>query len=392
MTTHNVTPSLKRRQFLKMASSAGIGKKMLMASPLTAGLLYNRFAEAAEDAKRAFLIYYPGGAPNGSWLPTDINTMNQASEPYAPVSQYCNFHNVQMVGGGHGNADGAMGGGANTIDTRLADTIGTDTPYSDFNLAFDLGSTRHDVMGRRGGQPKKPEEDADAAYKQLFGGPPPGGGAQALYQKQKNVIDANKAILDALQKKFGQHERERLETHIDALQKLDRRLSDASVFVPPEGCSDPELASRGQPTAGDNLKLLADIGIAAMRCGLTNVVTVQLSTSQCDWKYQGTFTENHHQTLHGKGYAEQVEVKKYLSGISAYIIQQLADTPDPTGGMMIDKTVFCETTDHGDGASHSASNSPWLVATNRPEFNTGRVIDEGTSTGVLNDMFTTLTS
>ncbi len=393
MLKHISNNPIQRRQFLKMASSAGIGTSILRSSPLIAGMMYNRFVEAAEDAKRAFLIYYPGGAPGNAWFPSSISAMNAASEPYADVAYCCNFHNVTMIGGGHGFSSGGMGGGGgNTIDTQLANIIGSDTPYTDINLGYDVGNT-HDIMGRINGQPKKPEENPQQAYKQLFGGPPPGGAAQALYDKQKIALDANKIALDALKKKFGQHELERLETHLDALSKLDKRLADAAKFVPPEGCSEPQFNLQSPSMdAAEHLKLMADIGITAMRCGLTNVVTIQLSTSQCDWRYNGSFSEGHHQTLHGRGHGDQVEIKRYLSSVSAYIIQQLIDTPDPTGGTMIDKTVFCETTDFGNGASHSSSNSPWLVATKRPEFDTGNVINGGTSTAVLDGVLNSLTA
>ena len=93
-----------RRKFLEMVGKAGLSTNLLRASPLVAGIMANRFAHAQDGAnKRVVFLFFPGGAPNGSWMPSGIGSMNQCTMPYAPVAEYCNFYSTEMgPGGDHG--------------------------------------------------------------------------------------------------------------------------------------------------------------------------------------------------------------------------------------------------------------------------------------------------
>lgn len=380
--------NLRRRKFFDMVAKAGVSSAVLRSSGLAMGMLANRFASAQDAAnKRVLFLSFPGGAPAGTWMPSSINSMNASSTGYASVASYCNFYSVDVPGGGHGGTHASLGGGANTMDVQLANVLGTSTPYSAINLGVEVG-TSNDLIGRRNGQVVRPEDSPQAAFSQYFSAPPPGGAAQALYEKQKTALDANKNALNALKTALGQEERERLDTHLAAIERIDRRLEDASQFVPAEGCANPTLPSEN--AAGEGIKkqlmLQTDIAVAALRCGLTNVATIQLDDSQCDWRYNGTFSEGHHQTQHGRSRNDVIEIMKFLSEAGAYVIQQLADAPDPAGGKLIDSTVFMLVTEMGDGMSHVQSGAPYILATNMPGFKKGTVGGGGSNRGLLGDL------
>lgn len=380
--------NLRRRKFFDMVAKASVSSAVLRSSGLAMGMLANRFASAQDAAnKRVLFLSFPGGAPAGTWMPSSINNMNVSSTGYASVASYCNFYSVDVPGGGHGGTHASLGGGSNTMDVQLANVLGTSTPYSAINLGVEVGTT-NDLIGRRNGQVVRPEDSPQAAFTQYFSAPPPGGAAQALYQKQKTALDANKNALSALKTALGQEERERLDTHLAAIERIDRRLEDASQFVPAEGCANPTLPSEN--AAGEGIKkqlmLQTDIAVAALRCGLTNVATIQLDDSQCEWRYNGSFSEGHHQTQHGRSRNDVIEIMKFLSEAGAYVIKQLADAPDPAGGKLIDSTVFMLVTEMGDGMSHVQSGAPYILATNMPGFKKGTVGGGGSNRGLLGDL------
>lgn len=380
--------NLRRRKFFDMVAKAGISSAVLRSSGLAMGMLANRFASAQEVAnKRVLFLSFPGGAPAGTWMPSSITNMNASSTGYLPVASYCNFYSVDVPGGGHGGTHASLGGGANTMDVQLANVLSVSAPYSAINLGVEVGTT-NDLIGRRNGQVVRPEDSPEAAFKQFFSAPPPGNAAQALYDKQATALDANRQALNALKTALGQEERERLDTHLAALERIDRRLKDAAQYQPPEGCANPTLPS--EDLAGDGIKkqlmLQTDIAVTALRCGLTNVATIQLDDSQCDWRYNGTFSEGHHQTQHGRSRNDVIEIMKFLSEAGAYAIKQLADTPDPAGGKLIDSTVFMLVTEMGDGMSHTQSGAPYILATNMPGFRKGTVGGGGSNRGLLGDL------
>lgn len=388
MNIYDKSFKLRRRKFFETIAKAGVSSSLLRAFPLVGGMMANRMASASEtNNKRVLFLSFPGGAPAGTWMPSSINNMNTSSTGYLPVAQYCNFYSVDVPGGGHGGTQASLGGGRNTMDVQLANILGANTPYSAVNLGVNVGNS-NDVIGRRNGQVVRPEDDPQRAFNQLFSAPPPGGEAERLYSKQKTVLDANREALNRLRTVLGQDERERLETHLAAIERIDRRLEDASAYVPAEGCAEPTIASENSTADATKkgIMLQSDIAITALRCGLTNVATIQLDDSQCEWRYQGSFSEGHHQTQHGRSRNDVLEINRYLSEAGAYTIQQLVETPDPAGGRMIDSTVFVLVTEMGDGMTHVQSGAPYILATNMPGFPSGTVGNGGSNRQLLNNM------
>lgn len=378
----------ERRKFLDMVSKAGISSALMRASPLVAGMMANRYASAAPVAnKRAIFLFFPGGAPAGSWMPQSISSMNESTKGYAGVAPYCNFYQTEMgPGGDHGKVHFALGGRVSrtSLDNELAVVMASNVAMPVYRLGVKCG-TSSDLMGRLNGSPSQCESDPTKAFNKLFKTPITGSGAATAYQKEKAALDINMEAIRAIKAKLGADEKMRLEVHETAIAQLDKRLSDASVFTPPAGCSSPVLPSGLSPMDDvvSILKTQSDIAIAAFQCGITNVITIQVDESQCNWNYKGTFSEGHHQTCHGRSRGDLVEIMDYLSKGAAYLIKRLVDTPDPAGGKLIDSTVFLQVTDMGDGRTHTNSGAPNILATNMPGFAKGTVGGGGTNTALL---------
>ena len=90
-----------------------------------------------------------------------------STEAYAEVAQYCDFREVNVIGGGHGAADAALDmGDRDSFDVQLSRLISADTPYSAVRLGVRCTTTR-DLIGRQNNQPivhdELPQENAGRA-------------------------------------------------------------------------------------------------------------------------------------------------------------------------------------------------------------------------------------
>lgn len=383
----------ERRQFLDMLSKAGIAGSLLKASPLVGGLMATRFAHAQSGTKRVIFVYTSNGAPRGKWLPTSLTTMNDATKAYLPVSRYCNFIPVKIVNGGHGATYKCLSAlesvwQRGTIDHQIARYISTNRPFQTVALGVQAGAGG---LSHISGQIFPSEDRPAAAYQKLFGA----GTSSNVIQKVK-VMDLHREALSGLKNKLGSFERNMLETHEESLNTLQNRLNNA-----PGACGLPAWNANGYDTQGPSAtggpgifkhqaELQADIIVAAISCGLSNVFTLQLGDTNGGWYGHGTsYKGDYHNACHSLPSA-YVEMANHMNGCVAYLIQKLIDTPDPAvpGTRLIHNTVLLQVTDMGDGAEHTDENGPNLLATAMPGFKSGTIFPQsnGTNLQLLNSL------
>lgn len=378
------TVAHKRRQFLQMVANSGISASLLRATPLAAGLMANRFAHASEiPPKRVIFLCFPGGAPAGTWMPTDINTMNASTQAYKNVAKHCNFYLADLHGGGQGYMHYALGGRVSktTFDMQLAETLGVNTPYPKLTLSIETNAT-NDLLSRKNGQPVRPFDNPQFAYDSIFGGPATN---TTTYTKHKLALDANLAGLNAIQSKLSADEKLVLEQHTHAISTLQKELEQTQQGA----CNKPVLPSSTDAVndIAKTLRLQIDIAVAALQCGLTNVASIQFSDSQADWVYNGpTFSSGHHVTTHGRPQAAYVEIMNYLGRNGAYLLERLLNTDDSEGKKLIESTVFAQVTNEGDMTDHTTTQAPHIVASKIPAFKAGTVGLRGDNITLLDDI------
>ncbi len=384
-----------RREFLGLASRIGAAA---LASPLVGGLLGTRVARAQATApKRVVFVYTPDGAPNGLWLPNG-NTLNVATQAYEGLQSVCHFREVEVVSSGHGLARKCLGAlrwsqdwTSDTVDQQIASVLGATTPYESYTLG--VQANPQEVIGRKSGDAVPAQNSPAAAYEQLFGGAPPTSDTAGFLAKKQSVMDVNRAALAELKGRLGTFERETLEKHEVALRQVEQRLVDSVNFEPAEGCESPAWNASGYPTDGGEgvpflhtAELQSDVIVAALSCGITNVMTLQLGWHQATWYGHDTnYRGDHHGSCHAAPAADNAEMTNYLSRCVAYLVQKLVDEDDPAapGTKMIDNTVVVQVTDMGDGQDHSGGNGPNLIATRMPSFRTGTTSSGGNNLEVL---------
>lgn len=390
-----------RRDFLGMLGKAGISGSLLKGSALASGLMASRFARAQNSAKRVVFVYCSNGAPDGLWLPNG-RTLNASTLAYEGLQDVCNFREVEVINSGHGLARKCMGElrwgsdwTGDTIDQQIASVLGATSPYPSYALGVQTLPT--EVIGRRAGNFVPAQDSPDAAYRQLFGSAPPAGGAQAHLTRKQSVLEINREALGSLKNKLAGFEKDMLDRHLEALDSIEQRLVDSSTVEVAEGCSNPAwnangYDSRGPIPDGDvgnfghQADLQTDIIVAAMECGLTNVMTLQLGTDQAVWFAHNTqYRGDLHGSCHAAPASANAEMTNYMSGIVADLVRKLLLRDDPAvpGTKMLDNTVVVQVTDMGDGRDHYGHNGPNMVATRMPSFKQGSVTRGGNNYHVL---------
>lgn len=362
----------ERRRFLEMIGKAGVSTKMLQASTVLGGVMANRFATAQEGTnKNVVFCYLNSGAVNGHWLPKGAGEMNIVTAPYAGVAGICNFREVDVKDAGHSNPKCALGAAQNggpggpTMDARIAEYLGAFSPYHSLYLGSQIAGQLCSTLGQ-------PETDPAAVFGKLFEGPLPAGNTDETY---KSAYGAQlRAIEQFLSpgKVLSADERAALETHQQAIEKIQANLENqlSGEGPDPGACSGLVDGIRTSHIV-DHGKTQADIIVAAFQCGLTKVATLQLGGEQGAWKGFGTnYTGDAHSSCHSvPNDGPNDELNAYLSQVPVYLIEKLRTTMGPDGATpLINNTVFVQVTCMGNGRDHSTPNGPFVVATQMPGF------------------------
>lgn len=375
----------ERRKFLDMIGKAGVSSSLVKASSLIGGAFATRQAMAAGGPHRVVYCYLDSGADDSSWLPSSASNMNVVTQPYGPsgydVSSICHFRQVNVHLNGHAAAFQSLGvtqWGSPTIDARIAPVLSATTPYTSMYLGSEATNdgTLCSTIGPC-------IDDPSTAYNRYFNSALPAGSTDETY---KSVYDSQMRAIESIKNKLSQDERQRLETHTAAIQRIEDRITavmssegpDLDAYKPNVPASVSGIVARG--------KVQADIMLAALQAGITNVGVLQLGNHQGSWVGSGTsFNGTLHTAAHGTPDNTAFnEMIRHLSEVPAYFIRRLMDEEGPDGQKMIDSTVFVQVTCMGNGMNHEPANAPFLVATRAPGFTSGFSASTGGATEDLN--------
>ncbi len=352
-----------RRNFLKVLASAGISKGLLQASPLVAGMMWSRVAEAQSGPNKSVIIYVPDGAIADQWFPSsNLSQLRPMSQPYSIVSGECNFlRNMSHHRGGHGVMPTIINNswGGDSFDVNIGRIIGEGLPFRYVNLG--VHSNGHGNLTRDNGTEVPFEDNPFNAFNRLFGN---GSSSSSSGGNPKtNIIDAHKDAIDALTSKLGSYERQRLDSHLTAIEETEQRLIDLGGGG--QSCnsgSPPATFPLTHANFEQQAHLQADIIALALQCNLTASCSLGLGNHQGEFSFPYlNFTGIYHQSIHGGNggdptYPHFRETRAHMSSLSAYLINRLR-----TAGVL-NTTIVCEVTDMGDGDGHGSNNVPLIMA------------------------------
>jgi hypothetical protein len=234
------------------------------------------------------------------------------------------------------------------------------------------------------GQPVNPEGDPYKIYGLLFGKPvegPPGDDLmiKSLFQQRKSILDSVGTALGRFSKRLGTDDRALVEGHLGAIRELEKQLA-----PPPGGAVD---ACAGPATGMIDLKnrreypnimnAHLDLMLAALRCGITQVATLQLGDGTGDnidfgfipgmsagTGYKAPFRNWHDLAHHpmGGGKDEKQLTDQWYMDRFADLLTKMKKISDPEGGSLLDNSAVLWGNTMGDGQAHSSQHIPFILA------------------------------
>lgn len=410
---------LSRRDVLRGAGGVALGLPLLdaMQHPGRAVAQSVPGYTAAGYPKRFLVWYTPDGTIPGNWTPEGSGREFTFSPILAPLEPFREklllIDGPDQTGGSGGDAhqsgaqgaltgqrcnpgpfqggDGFSAGWANgiSVDQRVADVIGQETPFRSLELNVQTGGeNNYGVISLRGpDRPVPGEQNPFAAYDRLFTDhtvDPGSSEVQLTNDRQRLVLDAVHENYVRLQQRLGAEDRQKLEQHAEALAEIEARLG-RRPSAALDACAPPALGdaldfgrNENFPTVG---RLQMDLMVMAMACDLTRVGTLM-------WAFGNNHThhvwvdpaivQGHHDMSHEPDTNEYAATT--LTAINHWYATQLAyllgrfDSIPEGDGTMLDNMVVVWINEMAKGNTHSLEDSHFVVAGGAGYFDMGRCL------------------
>lgn len=282
----------------------------------------------------------------------------------------------KVSGGGHSNAHGCLSSsrsiagspGGPTIDATISE-VSVGKPFDAVRLGVGTGnSLNFGTVAYDAGRPAPMILKPATAYGILFGSV----GGSTDFANRGDLLDFAAADVAAVRSQLRSGpERDKLEAYLASLEELRgrqdtlERLSGQLQAVAPEDPSTNPLYQ--SPDALDVFAAQAELATAALLGELTNVVVLGSGTGgDFNLTYHSVAEQRRHDIQHGSaGSAEMLEAAHTVSERQVEILAQmartLADTPEPTGGSMLDHTLIVYVSENGEQHHSTASEFPALL-------------------------------
>ncbi|SMF43435.1 Protein of unknown function [Alteromonadaceae bacterium Bs31] len=377
----------QRRDFLKILTSAGISRGLLQASPLVGGMMLSRMAEAQTGPDKSVVIYCPNGCIPSRWKPnSNLSSFPVMSKPYESIKDECNFLvNMSHQNGGHGMMPVLINNSwsGDSFDVNLGRILGGNKPFTYINLG--VHSNGHGYLTKDDGAEVPFEDNPFNAFNRLFGNLSTGGSSNT----KGSVIDAHKDALSALSSKLGNYEKQRLDSHLTAIEETEDRLNSlGGGSLSCDAAVEPSTFPLTFDTFEQQAHLQADILALALNCNLTSSASISFGNHQGEFSFPYLdFTGIYHASIHGgnngdSSYPHFSETRAHMSSLAAYVTQALKNVG------VLDSTIVCEVNDMGNGDAHSNRDVPLIMSGGGGAIRRGIASAGGSSYNQLNMIHT----
>jgi hypothetical protein len=372
--------SLPRRTFLR-----GVGASLAL--PLLDAMVPAATALAQTAAKRPTrfgFIYVPHGADMASWTPTAGGANFELSATLKTLEafkrQMVVISNLKRAGGQaemHAAAASGWLSGAvpkrteaedlacgTSIDQVLAQQIGQSSPFPTLEFGTEdftgyvggctpgYSCAYHDAIAWA--SPTRPlpmEINPRGAFERLFGDGGSDAQRRANLREDRSILDGILADMRALQSRLGAHDRARVDTYLQDVREIERRIQRNEAqqradvtFEKPLGIPDSFEAHSA---------LMTDLLALAYQTELTNIFTFMMSRegSQRTFGSIGV-PDPWHVTSHHGDKAEKIASNAKINVFCLQMVGRLLETlqamPDGDGSVLDRTLIF-----YGSGMANS---------------------------------------
>ena len=393
---------IRRRQFIK---HLGISAASL---PFVVGLPSLGLAAPARPRQRLIVMFSPNGTIPPAFWPEEEGRDFKLKEIMAPLEAFrdrmlilngvcnkvrgdgdnhmrgmsCLLTGIELFpgniqGGSHTPAGWASG---ISIDQEIRNFFQTreDTRTRFGSLEFGVGVTdlanpwtRMSYAGPN--KPVAPVSDPYQMYQKLYG---------QLQDKEslQSVLDDVRDDLKKVRKLISAEDRRLLEEHETLVRQMEKEISESDrqkLRVRP-----PSL-EEGVADQNDNVPRLSrmqiDLLVNSFVNDMARVATLQYTKSVGQAKMNWlNITDGHHGLSHEpdkneEAVAKLVKINQWFSGELKYLLQKLANTPEPgDAGSLLDHTLVVWSNELGKGNSHTLDNIPFVLVGGGFGFRMGR--------------------
>lgn len=283
-----------------------------------------------------------------------------------------------------------------SIDQVIADRLAAPTPYKSLQFGIgggDIGEYQALYAGAQDPVPLDgdPQQIFDQLFADLEADPAQQPNAvQRLRARRGSVLDAVLGELDTTIARASAADRQTLERHADKIRQLELQIGnkgEAGV-----GCGVPTIALPPGYAPNDDAqdavssRAFIDLMVMAMACDMARVGTLQYTNYHgpsypfLPVDVPGAYPEWHsmvHDIPNMSDLSAPRGVYRWYMEEYAYLLQQLAATPDGDGSLL-DHMLVMSVSELGDGATHSTSGLPIVLAGGvGGQLQTGRHVNLG---------------
>ena len=370
---------------------------------------------ATETAKRFVAVYTPGGTVLDRWRPTGSETSFDLSPILSPLealkehllildgldmpSAVGEQHQAGIIAWLTGTKQSSQHGdfaAGPSIDQVIANLISQGQAYKSLELAVRWATGKSNgllhpinvVNFQDNGSfdPIPPRLDPVDIFEDLFGSVDPESEAatERRIARKRSILDYVDRRYDALSKKLGARDQQKLEEHLEKIRELERSLESvvSDQCQPPEVVDtsdyDPGVGSTGNTTTDAAIpavgRYMMDMLVMALTCDLTSVATLQWTDTEAKHTFPWLgLSEHHHFYQHDGGFRpDQCEqIYTWYSEQHAYLLQKMADT-EVGDHSLLDESVVFFGSELQSPPSHSKANMPFLLAGRGGGLRSGR--------------------
>ncbi len=359
---------------------------------------------------RLAFVYFPNGAQQANWFPTNQPaeelqlgpTMQPLEELKKHIQVISGLDQLNATAGNDGPGDHARANATFLTGARATKTAGADihvgqsidqlaatrlhgsTRFSSLELSCDAVrksggcdsgyscAYQYNLSWRTATQPMAPETNPRALFERLFGLTDSSQTAMAnrlSASERMSLLDYVLEDANDLRKELAVNDRRKLDEYLSSTRDIERRIGQASKFPIPDVPKDSVLPIGVPEKYADHLSLMFDMLALAMQTDATRVATLLMAADGSNRAFPDIgIPEGHHYLTHHQNETESHEkVGKidlfYLEHFARFL-KRLADISDTDGNSVLHNSMIVYGGGIGDGNKHNHDNLPIILAGN----------------------------